>query len=43
MDEKIVNLAKSMLDDKSMSVPDVCKVLRITKSTLYRYLKEEND
>ncbi len=43
LDEKMVEFARSMLDDKSNTVTDVCKALGITKSTLYRYLKKSKD
>jgi DNA invertase Pin-like site-specific DNA recombinase len=33
-----VQTAKKMHSDKSISVPDICKTLRISKATLYRYL-----
>ena len=42
LDEKMVEFARSMLDDKSNTVTDVCKALGITKSTLYRYLKKND-
>ncbi len=41
LDKKMVEFARSMLDDKSNTVTDVCKALGITKSTLYRYLKSQ--
>ncbi len=33
-----VQTAKRMHGDKSLSVPDICKTLRISRPTLYRYL-----
>jgi DNA invertase Pin-like site-specific DNA recombinase len=33
-----VQTAKKMHSDKSISVPDICKTLRISRATLYRYL-----
>ena len=33
-----VQTAKRMHGDKSMSVPDICKTLRVSRPTLYRYL-----
>ena len=41
-DKKTVEFARSMLDDKSNTVADVCKALGITKSTLYRYLRKND-
>ena len=41
MDEKKIALAKSLHDDPSNSIGDICEVLDISKSTLYRYLEEE--
>jgi len=32
-----VQTAKKMHSDKSVSVPDICKTLRISRATLYRY------
>ena len=37
LDEKKHALAKSMLADKSNSVRDVCRLLGVSKATLYRY------
>lgn len=33
-----VQTAKKMHSDKSISVPDICRTLRISRATLYRYL-----
>lgn len=33
-----VQTAKKMHADKTISVPDICKTLRISRATLYRYL-----
>jgi DNA invertase Pin-like site-specific DNA recombinase len=33
-----VQTAKKMHSDKSISVPDICKTIRISRATLYRYL-----
>ena len=41
MDKKKIALAKSLHDDPSNSIGDICEVLDISKSTLYRYLEED--
>ena len=41
MDKKKIALARTMHDDPSNSIGDICEVLNISKSTLYRYLEEE--
>ena len=41
MDKNKIALAKSLHDDPSNSIGDICEVLNISKSTLYRYLKED--
>ena len=41
MDKKKITLAKAMYKDKSNSVDSICDVLKISKTTLYRYLKKE--
>jgi DNA invertase Pin-like site-specific DNA recombinase len=33
-----VQTAKKMHSDKSISVPDICQTLRISRATLYRYV-----
>jgi DNA invertase Pin-like site-specific DNA recombinase len=38
MDDSRVLMAKKMHADKSIPVPDICKILRISRPTLYRYL-----
>ncbi|TFB10441.1 ArsR family transcriptional regulator, partial [Candidatus Marinimicrobia bacterium MT.SAG.2] len=38
---KKIALAKSLHDDPSNSIGDICEVLDISKSTLYRYLEED--
>jgi DNA invertase Pin-like site-specific DNA recombinase len=35
-------MARKLYDDKSNSVKDICKSLRISKATLYRYINEAN-
>jgi DNA invertase Pin-like site-specific DNA recombinase len=37
-DEKKVTMAQSLYDDKRNTVADICRTLRVSKSTLYRYL-----
>ena len=41
MDKKKIALARTMQNDPSNSVGDICEILNISKSTLYRYLEEE--
>ena len=41
MDKKKIALAWTMHNDPSNSIGDICEVLNISKSTLYRYLEEE--
>jgi len=33
-----IQTAKKMHADKSMPIPDICKTLRISRATFYRYL-----
>ncbi|WP_449280262.1 helix-turn-helix domain-containing protein [Legionella dresdenensis] len=33
-----IEAAKKMHHDKSMSIDDICKVLKVSRPTLYRYL-----
>jgi len=42
LDPKKMALAKQLHDDHSRSVQEICEMLKISKSTLYRYLKEES-
>ena len=37
--EARVLLAKKLHDDKSLDIDDICKTLRISRSTLYRYVR----
>ena len=39
MDKKKIALAKSLHEDPSNSIGDICEILDISKSTLYRYLQ----
>jgi DNA invertase Pin-like site-specific DNA recombinase len=41
MDEKKVALASAMLKDRSNSVTDVCEALRVSRATLYRYVRPD--
>lgn len=41
MDDKKVALAKSLLADQSNSFNEICEMLKVSKATLYRYLKKE--
>ena len=43
MTEKKFEQAKVLMEDHSNSIPDICRLLGISKSTLYRYLNEEAD
>lgn len=38
-DDPKVKTAKRMHEDKSVKIHDICKTLRISRATLYRYLK----
>jgi len=40
MDEKMIAMAKTLMADHSNSVKDVCETLGVSRSTLYRCLKE---
>ncbi len=37
--EARVVLAKKLHDDKSLEIDDICKTLRISRSTFYRYVR----
>lgn len=39
MDSKKILMAKALFNDKSTSITEICKTLKISRSTLYRYLK----
>jgi DNA invertase Pin-like site-specific DNA recombinase len=41
LDPKKMALAKQLHDDRSRSVQEISKMLQISKSTLYRYLRDE--
>jgi ACT domain-containing protein len=34
-----VALAQRLYDDKTNSIDDICKTLRVSRSTLYRYVQ----
>ncbi len=38
-DAKKVTMAQAFYNDKSNSIADICKTLRVSRSTLYRYVK----
>ena len=40
MDDKKIALAKSLLADKTNSLSEICKILQVSKATLYRCLKK---
>lgn len=42
MDEGKVRMARSLMADERNSVDDVCKTLGVSKSTLYKYLRESS-
>lgn len=39
MDEKKIAIAKTLMDDRNNSIQDICKILGVSKATLYRYIK----
>lgn len=38
MDAKKVKMAASLMKDKTVSVPEICQTLEVSRSTLYRYV-----
>ena len=38
-DARTVALAQRLYDDKNISIDDICKTLRVSRSTLYRYVQ----
>jgi DNA invertase Pin-like site-specific DNA recombinase len=42
MDTKKICMAKSLVNDKSNSIKNICETLNVSRATLYRYLKESN-
>ena len=43
MNAKKIEQAKKLMEDHSNSISEICKMLRISKSTLYRYLNGQAD
>jgi DNA invertase Pin-like site-specific DNA recombinase len=43
MDEAKIRNARSMMVDPDNSVDDVCRILGVSRSTLYKYLREGRD
>jgi len=41
-DEPRIVLAQTLFADKSISIDDICQTLRVSRSTLYRYVRMEN-
>ena len=41
MDKKKISLTRTMHNDPSNSIGDICEILNISKSTLYRYLQKD--
>ncbi len=39
LDQRKVAMARALHADKSNSIEDICKTLRVSRSTLYRYLE----
>lgn len=39
MDDKKIIMAKALFNDKKNSIKDICEILKVSKPTLYRYLK----
>jgi len=40
MDEKMIQMARTLMADRKTKVKDVCITLGVSKATLYRYLKK---
>lgn len=40
-DPRRVAMAQALYDDKSNSIDDICKTLRVSRSTLYRYVRTD--
>ncbi|MBU0978428.1 recombinase family protein [Patescibacteria group bacterium] len=41
MDKHKIKMAKALMDDRNLSVKEVCDKLGVGKTTLYKYLKED--
>lgn len=39
---KEITLAKSLMEDESNSIGDICELLGVSRSTIYRYLKDDS-
>jgi len=39
-DAKKVALAQSLYDDKKNTIEDICRTLRVSRSTLYRHIQQ---
>lgn len=39
MNEKQINLAKSMLANSNIQIKDICEIIGVSKTTFYRYIK----
>ena len=40
-DPRTVAMAQALFEDKSNPIAEICRTLRISKATLYRYVKDE--
>lgn len=40
MDAKKIAMARALMADSSNSIPDICATLKVSKSTLYKYVRE---
>jgi DNA invertase Pin-like site-specific DNA recombinase len=43
LDQSQIDLLKKLHTDKTNSIQDICRTLRISRATLYRYLKNRSD
>ena len=43
LDAKKLDMAKSLYANKSLGINEICQTLKISKATLYRYLKESHE
>lgn len=41
MDDKKLAMAKKLYEDKSNSIDDICEMLKVSRTTFFRYLREE--
>ena len=42
MDAKKINIAKALYNDKDNSIASICQTLKISRTTLYKYLANDN-